>query len=173
MQSQLELGRGRHKDMRFRDVAEFDMKGSISGAVIFQDPDVMELRDDRLYLNKNTDPLALSGYGKYRERNKRLEAYKASKGDNYTRGEITFKELNSIIESGYNRRGIVFEGTPAKVTPYGRVMLPKNLESDPFINIATVEALEDNAEKNVRRHELLARLGVNLRTGKCTLTPRF
>ena len=174
VQSQLALGNGRYKQMRFRDVAEFDMKGSISGAVIFQDPDVMKLRDDRLYTStRNNDPLALSDHERNWNRNKRLEVYKASKGGDYTRGEITFKELSSIIQSGYNKSGIVFEGTLVKVVIYRSVVPPKNLESDPFINFATLEALEYDEEKNVKRHDILARLGVNVRTGKWTLTPRF
>ena len=101
---------------KFGDIDDFDMQGKISGAVIFSDPEVLKLRDDRFYTSiRNEDPLNKTKHQRDYDRIYRLAVHIAKKGGNYRRGEVTPKELETIIEHGRQQRGVVFEGIPVMV----------------------------------------------------------
>lgn len=160
-------GRRSSKDIRFRDVAMYDMRGEISGAVIFSDANKAQLRGDRHSIN--TDPLAKNKFQRDYERNKHLEVYKASKGDNFTAGEITFKKLSDLIASAENKRGVRFEGIPVEVSVNSTIILPENLANNPALEIANLYALE--ASDRVRKYQTIARVYLDLSNGRHTIKP--
>ena len=168
-------GRRNHKDIRFRDVGMYDMRGEISGAVIFADSNKDQLRQDRRQAQHNADPLSMTRSGREWDRSKRLDAYKASKGDNFTGGEISFKEFSDIIVSYHNKRGVNFNGIPVSVHISSRFEVPKNPMNDPVIEVAHLDAIAEGTDSTGRtygRFSTLAKVYLDLSNGRYTIKPR-
>lgn len=163
------------KDYRFRDIATFDMRGKISGAVIFSDLNKAQLRDDRRLSRINDDPLSLEGYDKVWDRTKRLKAYKASKGVNFPAGEISFKQFSDLIVSGYSKQGVRFKDIPVQVYIVNNIKIPKNPANDYIVEVAHLDALEDGVDSAGRvygRSSTLARVNMDLSTGRFIIKSR-
>ena len=168
-------GRRSYKDLRFRDVGMYNMHGEISGAVIFADPSKDQLRLDRRQAQRNADPLSMTRSDREWDRKKRLDAYKASKGDNFTGGEISFKEFSTIIVSYHNKRGVNFDGIPVQVYISSKFEVPKNPMNDPVIEVAHLDTIAEGTDSTGRtygRFSTLARIYLDLSNGRYTIKPR-
>ena len=73
-------GKGRSKSIRFQDVANFDMRGSISCAVIFSGIDRARLNNDRYQAQRNDDPLNQTKTYRDYVRRENLKIHQAKKG---------------------------------------------------------------------------------------------
>lgn len=86
------------------------MRGSISCAVIFSSIDRAQLNNDRYQAQRNDDPLNQTKTYRDYVRRENLKIHQAKKGGSFHRGQLESQELNTILEQGRNKRGIVFEG---------------------------------------------------------------
>ena len=73
-------GKGRSGSIRFQDVANFDMRGSISCAVIFSGIDRAQLNNDRYQAQRNDDPLNQTKTYRDYVRRENLKIHQAKKG---------------------------------------------------------------------------------------------
>ena len=137
------------------------MRGSISCAVIFSSIDRAQLNNDRYQAQRNDDPLNQTKTYRDYVRRENLKIHQAKKGGSFHRGQLESQELNTILEQGRNKRGIVFEGIPVEVDIVRRSGRPTGSGA---ADIANLIALEDN--KRSKRFDKVAVVFEDLGTGR-------
>ena len=88
----------------------------------------------------------------------------------YTKGEISPRDFNDIINSGYKKRSIVYEGVSASVY-VERTSIPERLMSNPDMVVATLTALEGSADGSVTEYQRIGQVVMNLKSGRFGIRP--